>query len=221
MTLLVVAAARIVQQDDSDRPPPLSEEAAALQVSRRVALAGGVAASSAGAAVADEVRMEGLNGPGKSKTYFSDFASTSSGLQYKDYKPGEGASPKPGDRVTLEWTGVTVGYQGRYFETRNKPKGGAFADDGFTQTPLAFEVGDGTVIPGIDEAVRGMQKGSVRRIIVPEEIGYPSDGFKRIGPFPSTFSGERALDFVLSSKQNMVDKTLMFDLKLTNVRPKS
>ena len=39
--------------------------------------------------------------------------------------------------------------------------------------------------------------------------------------FPSTFSGERALDFVLSSKQNMVDKTLMFDLKLTNVRPKS
>ena len=40
---------------------------------------------------------------------------------------------------------MTVGYQGRYFETRNKPKGGAFADDGFTQTPLAFEVGDGTV----------------------------------------------------------------------------
>ena len=47
------------------------EEAEALQVPRRLALAGlGVAASTAGAtaAVAEEVRMEGLNGPGKSKT---------------------------------------------------------------------------------------------------------------------------------------------------------
>ena len=75
--------------------------------------------------------------------------------------------------MTLEWTGVTVGYQGRYFETRNKPKGGAFADNGFMQEPLAFAVGDKTVIPAIDEAVRGMAPGGIRRIIVPEEIGYP------------------------------------------------
>ena len=79
-------------------------------------------------------------------------------------------------------------------------------------------VGDGTVIPGIDEAVRGMTAGSIRRIIVPEEIGYPRDGFRSVGPKPSTFSGERALDFVLASKSSMMDKTLMFDLKLVNVK---
>lgn len=162
--------------------------------------------------------MDGLNGPGKAKTFFSDFTTTDTGLQYKDYKPGSGPNPARGDRVTLEWTGVTVGYQGRYFETRNKPKGGAFADDGFLQEPLAFVVGDGTVIPGIDEAVRGMTAGSIRRIIVPEEIGYPRDGFRSVGPKPSTFSGERALDFVLASKSSMMDKTLMFDLKLVNVK---
>tara|TARA_B100000768_G_C11159921_1_gene324078 strand:- start:198 stop:593 length:396 start_codon:yes stop_codon:yes gene_type:complete len=100
----------------------------------------------------------------------------------------------------------------------NKPKGGAFADDGFMQEPLAFTVGDKTVVPGIDEAVRGMAPGGIRRIIVPEEIGYPKDGFKSVGPKPSTFSGERALDFVLASRDNMMDKTLMFDLKLSTVK---
>ena len=32
------------------------------------------------------------------------------------------------------------------------------------------------------------------------------------------FSGERALDFVLSSKDDLMDKTLMFDIKLVRVR---
>jgi hypothetical protein len=84
----------------------------------------------------------------------------------------------------------------------------------------AFNVGDGSVIPGVDEAVRTMLPGGIRRIIVPAELGYPSDGFKRVGPKPTTFSGERALDFVLSSKGDLMDKTLMFDLKLVRVNKK-
>ena len=72
----------------------------------------------------------------------------------------------------------------------------------------------------VEEAVQGMSAGGIRRIIVPEEIGYPADGYRTIGPKPSTFSGERALDFVLASKSSMMDKTLMFDLKLTNVKPR-
>ena len=188
-------------------------------LSRRATCAALLAAlPSAASALEQTVRMDGLNGQGKPKTFFSDFETTESGLQFKDFKQGAGPRPGRGDRVTLEWTGVTVGYQGRYFETRNKPKGGAFADDGFLQEPLAFAVGDGSVIPGIDEAVQGMAAGGIRRIIVPEEIGYPRDGFAKIGPKPTTFSGQRALDFVLASKSSMMDKTLMFDLKLTNVR---
>ena len=202
----------------------LRPSASPLQLSRRAAAAmaglGPMLLPSRGARALEEtVRMPGLNGPGKSKTFFSDFELSATGLQFKDYKLGAGAAPKLGDKVSLEWTGVTVGYQGRYFETRNKPKGGAFADDGFLQEPLAFTVGDGMVIPAIDEAVRGMASGGIRRIIVPEEIGYPADGWKSVGPKPSTFSGQRALDFVLASKDSMMDKTLMFDLKLTSVRP--
>jgi hypothetical protein len=77
------------------------------------------------------VKMEGLRGTGKSTTFFPDFEVTRTGLQFKDYKPGAGQTPEAGDKVLVDWTGVTVGYQGRYFQTRNKAKGGAFADDGF------------------------------------------------------------------------------------------
>ena len=68
---------------------------------------------------------------GKSTTFFPDFEVTPSGLQFKDFKLGAGEQPTAGDKVLVDWTGVTIGYQGRYFQTRNKPKGGAFADDGF------------------------------------------------------------------------------------------
>lgn len=85
-------------------------------------------------------------------------------------------------------------------------------------TFLSFKLGDKSVIPALDEAVRGMRTGGIRRIIVPEELGYPRDGFAHIGPAPATFSGKRALDFVLSSKEGtMMDKTLMFDLKLVKI----
>ena len=78
-----------------------------------------------------------------------------------------------------------------------------------------------SLVAGIDECVRTMSEGGIRRIVVPAEIGYPADGFKRVGPKPSTFSGERALDFVLSSKDDLMDKTLMFDLKLVSVTPRA
>lgn len=165
------------------------------------------------AAVEEYTRLGGnFRGAGKKKFEFPGFTETASGLQYKDFKEGSGDMPSTGDRVTVDWDGVTIGYQGRYFQTRNKPKGGEFQGIDAV-TFVSFKVGDGSVIPAIDEAIRGMRPGGIRRIIVPEEIGYPKDGFARVGPMPSTFSGKRALDFVLSSKDStLMDKTLMFDL---------
>lgn len=44
-------------------------------------------------------------------------------------------------------------------------------------------------------------------MIVPPELGYPPEDpqHDRVGPKPSTFSGQRALDFVLKN-QGLVDK---------------
>ena len=61
-----------------------------------------------------------------------------------------------------------------------------------------------------------IQVGGIRRIIVPEELGYPDYDWRKRGPKPSTFAGERALGFVLENR-GMIDKTLMFDIDLRNI----
>lgn len=60
---------------------------------------------------------------------YSDYVSTESGLQYQDLVEGKGATAKYGQTAVVDWSGVTIGYYGRPFEARNKPKGGAFTGD--------------------------------------------------------------------------------------------
>jgi len=152
---------------------------------------------------------------GKSRMTYSDYVSTPSGLQYSDLVEGKGPSPKAGQTVVIDWDGYTIGYYGRPFEARNKTKGGSFTGD--DKEYFRFVVGANTVIPAIEEAIVGMKVGGVRRIIVPEELGYPKSSFDVVGPRPSNFSGRRALDFVIKN-QGMIDKTLLFDLELIAIK---
>ena len=104
---------------------------------------------------------------------------------------------------------------GRPFEARNKAKGGAFTGD--EKEYLRFKLGDGTVIPAFEAAVADMRVGGVRRVIVPPgPDSYPEKALRSKGPRPSTFSGQRALDFVMEN-QGMIDKTLLFDIELKRV----
>lgn len=98
------------------------------------------------------------------------------------------------------------------------PQGGAF------DKQLDFErtvLGSGAVVPGLESAFVGMQPGSVRQVIVPfkEGLSYLSakedSGHKKVGPSPSTFSGQRALDFVLDNPR--LDRTLLFNVKVIRV----
>ncbi|OIS98389.1 peptidyl-prolyl cis-trans isomerase fkbp19, chloroplastic [Nicotiana attenuata] len=75
------------------------------------------------------------------------------------------------------------------------------------------------VIPAFEEAITGMAVGGIRRIIVPPELGYPDNDYNKKGPRPTTFSGQRALDFVLRN-QGLIDKTLLFDIELLKIVPK-
>lgn len=51
-----------------------------------------------------------------------------------------------------------------------------------------------------------------------DQMGYPDNDRKhdRVGPKPSTFSGYRALDFVLSNP-GYIDKTLLFTVRVVRV----
>lgn len=158
---------------------------------------------------------ETTTNPQQNKRY-GDFTTTPSGLQFLDLKVGEGPLPDKGQTCVVDWSGYTIGYYGRPFEARNKPKGSSFTGD--NKEFYRFKLGSGSVIAGFDEAVAGMRAGGIRRVVVPVELGYPDGDFKRTGPRPSTFAGERALDFVLSNR-GMIDKTLLFDIELLRVDP--
>ncbi|KAK4773540.1 hypothetical protein SAY87_028559 [Trapa incisa] len=151
---------------------------------------------------------------GKTKMKYPDYTETGSGLQYKDLRLGNGPTPKAGEVVVIDWDGYTIGYYGRIFEARNKTKGGSF--EGNEKDFFKFRVGYEEVIPAFEEAVAGMAPGGIRRIIVPPELGYPENDFNRKGPRPTTFSGQRALDFVLRN-QGLIDKTLLFDIELLKI----
>ncbi|XP_077212304.1 FKBP-like peptidyl-prolyl cis-trans isomerase family protein [Tasmannia lanceolata] len=170
-------------------------------------------------AVASEFAdMPALRGKdyGKSKMRYPDYIETKSGLQYKDLRPGSGPTPKMGETVVVDWDGFTVGYYGRIFEARNRTKGGSFEGD--DKEFFKFTLGSQQVIPAFEEAVASMALGGVRRIIVPPDLGYPDNDFNKQGPRPTTFSGQRALDFVLRN-QGLIDKTLLFDIELLKINP--
>ncbi|GMH45436.1 hypothetical protein BSKO_13393 [Bryopsis sp. KO-2023] len=164
----------------------------------------------------DFEKMEGIRGKdyGKSRMRVPDYVKSSSGLQYQDLITGKGDDVQEGNTLLIDWDGYTIGYYGRPFEARNKTKGGAFVGD--DKDFYKVTLGAHKVIPGFEEALYGMKVGGIRRFIVPVELGYPNNDFNTLGPKPSTFSGKRALDFVLKN-QGLIDKTLLFDIEVIRI----
>eukprot|EP00536_Pseudo-nitzschia_multiseries_P001439 jgi/Psemu1/283014/fgenesh1_pg.18_\ len=148
---------------------------------------------------------------------YEDFTKAPEGFSYRDVNVGTGDFPSQGDRVVYEWSGYTIGYFGRPFEAKGGPQGGAFdKSQDYSRTVL----GKGEIVKGMELAMGSMKVGGIRQVIVPYgELGYPSTkddaSHDKIGPKPTTFSGERALNFVLDNPR--VDRTLLFNVKLIRV----
>jgi peptidylprolyl isomerase len=93
---------------------------------------------------------------------------TPSGLKYLDEVVGTGVSPKPGQKVTVNYTG--------WFEDGTK------FDSSYDQGgPIDFPIGVGQVIRGWDEALLTMKVGGKRRLVIPPDLGY---GARGRGPIP-------------------------------------
>jgi hypothetical protein len=63
-----------------------------------------------------------------------------------------------------------------------------------------------------------MRPGEVRQVVVPYgPLSYPAENPNHdvVGPKPATFSGQRALNFVLENPR--VDRTLLFNVKVIRV----
>ena len=74
--------------------------------------------------------------------------------------------------------------------------------------PVSFQLGSGTLIPGLEEVFTGMQPGGKRRVLVPPELGYADASLQ---PQPPTFATKRQLE-------NHKGEPLLFELQLLKVR---
>lgn len=95
------------------------------------------------------------------KTQASE-VTTESGLKYTELKVGDGASPRMGQTVTVNYTGWLE--SGREFDSSYK-----------RGRPAQFQLGPG-LIPGWNEALQTMKVGGKRRLIVPPALGYGPQG---------------------------------------------
>lgn len=98
---------------------------------------------------------------------------TSSGLQYIDKVAGTGASPQKGQKVIVHYIGTL----------ENGTKFDSSVDRG---QPFEFIIGIGQVIKGWDEGVSTMKVGGKRKLIIPPELGYGSQGAGNVIPPNST-----------------------------------
>ncbi|KAG2428533.1 hypothetical protein HYH02_014337 [Chlamydomonas schloesseri] len=164
-----------------------------------------------------------------------DFVTLPSGIKVLTIREGEGATPQPGDTVSVHWAGFTKGYQGK----RARECGGKRIDNtSVRDEPYEFKLGSGQAIKAFEIAVSNMKAGGIVRVEVPGELpdlAYPLDRNQRFtgelispdlkiykyryGPQPYELGGQRALDFVLDNATlRPFNRTLLFDIKLLAVR---
>ncbi|MGY2052141.1 FKBP-type peptidyl-prolyl cis-trans isomerase [Methylobacterium sp. JK268] len=118
----------------------------------------------------------------------ADFATTPSGLKYKDDVVGTGAQPQAGQKVSVHYTG--------WLDDKGK-KGKKFDSSVDRGQPLDFAVGTGQVIKGWDEGLSTMKVGGKRTLVIPPDLGYGARGAGGVIP---------------------PNATLIFDVELLGVR---
>ncbi|MEK6325129.1 MAG: FKBP-type peptidyl-prolyl cis-trans isomerase [Acidobacteriota bacterium] len=104
-----------------------------------------------------------FSGGGSSTPVPGTAATNNSGLQYIDEVVGTGDTPKPGQNVTVHYTGTLE-------------NGTKFESSVDRRQPYTFKIGTGSVIEGWDKGVMTMKVGGKRRLIIPANLAYGAEG---------------------------------------------
>ena len=98
------------------------------------------------------------------------YIKSQSGLEYYDYKLGEGIEAHLGDKVSVNVKGYLAGRQGWLYENTFD-----------TDTPIRLILGQTPCIKGLELGITGdveynditpMKKGGKRRLVIPSRLGY-------------------------------------------------
>jgi FKBP-type peptidyl-prolyl cis-trans isomerase FkpA len=112
---------------------------------------------------------------------------TESGLHYVITQEGTGNKPEKGNIVVVNYTGKLM--DGKTFDTNLKGEG---------SKPAEFPIGVGAVIPGWDEALLLLKKGSKVNLYLPSTIAYGAAGSNGVIP---------------------ANAVLMFEVELLDIKP--
>lgn len=105
---------------------------------------------------------------------------TASGLQYIITEEGTGEKPAAGDTVKVNYTGALAA-SGDVFDTSIKEvaEKSKIYNAMRPYEPAKFAIGVGQVIPGWDEGLLLLPKGSKAKLIIPSQLGYGERGDMR------------------------------------------
>lgn len=111
---------------------------------------------------------------------------------------------KDGDKVKVHYHG--------------KLSNGETFDSSQGREPLEFTVGEGQVIKGFDEGVRGMQVGDKKTVEINSEDAYGSKDEKNIiefprNQFPPDMKAEKGMQLMLSSGDGQQFPVVVVDIK--------
>ncbi|WP_462266970.1 FKBP-type peptidyl-prolyl cis-trans isomerase [Mucilaginibacter sp.] len=123
--------------------------------------------------------------PGKIKKYIDDnklkVTTTADGLMYQITQQGSGANIMPGDTAVVNYTGKLT--NGTVFDTSIKEvaQKNKKLDPMRRYEPIHIPVGVKAVIPGWDEGLLLLSKGSKATFVIPSKLAYGEQG---LGPVP-------------------------------------
>jgi len=148
----------------------------------------------------------------------AELVELSSGVTYRDLKEGppDALVATEGKRVNIQW--VLKRSNGYSIDSSAQNDG----------VPFIFVVGGAsssstgvqTAIPGLDEGIRGMKVGGIRRIVVPPSLAYVGgldDGISP-GPVPKGFGPKQRIKRVMENRRDVPDESFLLDVKLTRVQ---
>lgn len=90
---------------------------------------------------------------------------TPSGLQYREIYVGQGKTPEPRQKVTINFI--------------MKLEDGTVIEDTYKSgIPMTFVLGNKDAIEGLEEGVSNMRVGGKRELIVPPELGFGTHSYR-------------------------------------------
>mmetsp|Transcript_28798 Transcript_28798/g.42030 ORF Transcript_28798/g.42030 Transcript_28798/m.42030 type:complete len:264 (+) Transcript_28798:126-917(+) len=131
-----------------------------------------------------------------------------SGVIYADLRVGNGEEAVEGSRANIQWV---LRKSNGYFVDSSEVSDGV---------PFIFTVGDKNgAIAGVDEGIRGMKVGGVRRLLIQPKYAYVTgveDG--KPGPLPVGFGPKQQMRRVMEARKDVPGEYIFLEIQLTRIR---